>query len=185
MDLTWFANTRADTISRGPAALMRAAGCHQLFMGAESGAPQLLKYVRKGESPAQMLRGAQAIREAGIALSCGFIIGLPGETEDTVRATVRLARQLRPDRVQFSRWTPLAGSELVSHRDRFQPHPRTAILPGSAAQQRTLDGGERRGMSGFHGAGAVADQVDEWIAHCYRSCEAERTGRTPWGLPSL
>jgi len=165
VDVTWFANSRADRVNAELCSSMKRAGCHQIFLGVESGSPKLLKYMKKGETVETMIRGAGYLREAGINISTGFIIGLPGETDETVAETIELAKRLRPNRIQFSRWTPLAGSALVEHPDRFATDPRSApalekYMSASASgpaygvtsANHRLDGGTITGAEGFHGS---------------------------------
>lgn len=119
----------------------------------------MLKYMKKGETPETMIRGANIIRAAGIRISTGFIIGLPGETDETVQETIALAKQIQPFRIQFSRWTPLAGSELVENPEHFNINPLSApaletyLLSAVGPISSIIpDGGVVSGAGGFHGA---------------------------------
>ena len=152
VDLTWFANSRADRVNAALCQLMRQAGCHQIFLGVESGSNKMLKYMRKGENVDMMIRGAEYLHAAGIKISAGFIIGLPGENDDTVMETITLAKKIRPNRIQFSRWTPLAGSALVEHASEFALDPRSApALANKLSDNRqSMDGGTIAGAQGFH-----------------------------------
>ncbi len=80
-------------------------------------------------------RGASLLRACGIARSVGFVIGLPGETDETVQMSIQLAHRVQPERLQFSRWTPLPGSPLVQ-AGRFERHCVCTCLTASGVPQR-------------------------------------------------
>ena len=61
-----------------------------------------------------MERGAGLLKEAGISISIGFVVGLPGETQETVNKTIALCNRVKPDRVQFTRFTPIPGSAIAN-----------------------------------------------------------------------
>jgi anaerobic magnesium-protoporphyrin IX monomethyl ester cyclase len=144
LDLTWYCNVRADQVTTKMAWSMKAAGCHQVFMGFESGCDAMLKRINKGETVADLERGANIMKEAGIYISIGFIVGLPGETQDSVDKTIELCNRVMPNRVQFTRFTPIPGSLLAaSHHDITS--------------------------EGFHDRSSP-DQVEEWIRQCYEAC---------------
>lgn len=148
---TWFCNARADQVTEEVAAAMRAAGCHQVYLGFESGDQTILNGVSKGTTLERLEHGAELLRAHGIGRSVGFVIGLPGETDDTVAATIAMAKRVKPERVQFTRFTPLVGSPLASS-------------PSSSV--------------GFHGQGD--DRVAQWIGTCYAAVAGEEWGHESW-----
>ena len=145
LDLTWYCNVRADQITPKMAHAMKAAGCHQVFIGFESGCDEMLQRINKGETVADLERGAGIMKEAGIFISIGFIVGLPGETRDSVDKTIALCNRVQPNRVQFTRFTPIPGSSLATKYDLEHGH-------------------------GFHDRSSK-DQVEEWIQQCYDACQ--------------
>lgn len=114
IDIGWFCNARADMLDDEIVAAMARAGCHQVYLGLESGSEVMLKSIHKDLTLEQSRAGVRCLRKHKIGVSAGFIIGLPGETDDTVAQTIRFAAELRPDRYQFSRFTPLPGSKLAT-----------------------------------------------------------------------
>jgi anaerobic magnesium-protoporphyrin IX monomethyl ester cyclase len=150
LDLTWYCNVRADQVTPRIASTMKEAGCHQVFMGFESGCDDMLRRIHKGERVADLERGAATLKAANIRISIGFIVGLPGETDDSVRKSIDLCNRVRPDRVQFTRFTPIPGSQLAERLH---------------SQVGTLNGGK-----GFHDRSSK-DQVEKWIQMCYDSCQ--------------
>jgi anaerobic magnesium-protoporphyrin IX monomethyl ester cyclase len=150
LDLTWYCNVRADQVTEKMEVAMKAAGCHQVFMGFESGCDDMLRSINKGETVAQLERGAGIMKDAGIYISIGFIVGLPGETQESVDKTIALCNRVQPNRVQFTRFTPIPGSVLAStHHD---------LATGA----------------GFHDR-SNPDKVEDWIRQCYGACQYKPT----------
>ena len=147
LDLTWFCNARADQVTPAVADAMAAAGCHQVYIGFESGSQSILDGIRKGTTIERLEQGARILQEHGIERSVGFVIGLPGESDQTIAQTIKMAHRVQPERVQFTRFTPLVGSPLAD----FDV------------------------LGGFHVRGT--DQVGLWIDQCYDSIDGERWGR--------
>ena len=89
------------------------AGCASVFIGVESLNPRNLRAVGKTQNNvAQYKALIDAWHEAGVATQVGYIIGMPNDTEESVKNDVdRLIREMRPDRAAFFMMTPLPGSE--------------------------------------------------------------------------
>jgi radical SAM superfamily enzyme YgiQ (UPF0313 family) len=89
------------------------AGCASVFIGVESLNPRNLRDVRKTQNNvAQYRMLIDAWHEAGVCTQVGYIIGMPNDTEESVRSDIdRLIREVRPDRAAFFMMTPLPGSE--------------------------------------------------------------------------
>ncbi len=151
LDLTWFCNARADQVNEEVAAAMAEAGCHQVYLGFESGNQGILDRIQKGATVAELEHGAELLRRHGISRSVGFVIGLPGENSATVADSIALAQRVRPERIQFTRFTPLVGSPL---------------------------GRELGATRGFHDRGQ--DEVSRWIDECYAAVDGQAWGRESW-----
>jgi anaerobic magnesium-protoporphyrin IX monomethyl ester cyclase len=96
--LTWMATMRADQGARMPAdvfALCRRAGLRRVMVGMESGDQAMLDWMKKDATVEQVFAMADKCRDAGIAILCNLIVGFPGETDDSVMATLRAAKRLR------------------------------------------------------------------------------------------
>ncbi len=103
----WRCETRADLATEELIDSFARAGCKEINFGVESGSPEILKDVGRTAIPRERIRKIfEKCRGAGIETMAFFIIGLPGETESTVEATVRLAIELNPDVAQFTAATP-------------------------------------------------------------------------------
>lgn len=91
----WSAFARVDTVNPEVLAAMAAAGCDSVSFGVESGDPQMLKRIRKGIKPEHAAPAVQMCKEAGILPHVSFMVGLPGETQETMETSDRLARSLK------------------------------------------------------------------------------------------
>jgi len=151
LDISWFCNARADHIIPEIAQAMKQAGCHQTYLGFESGSQIILDNIKKRTKVERLVKGAETLKEHGINRSIGFVIGLPGETDETVNLSIELAKRLKPERLQFTRFTPLVGSPLANYQ--FN-------------------------LNGFHQKGD--DQVGKWIKKAYAECENENWGKESW-----
>jgi radical SAM superfamily enzyme YgiQ (UPF0313 family) len=103
MDLEWACRSRVDSVDEPLLREMHAAGCRRIYYGLESGAQEILDRVNKGITLAQVEETVRLTREIGIRPLGFFQIGAPGETRETIRRTVRFAKRLNLDYVQFSK----------------------------------------------------------------------------------
>lgn len=111
-DLVWGCNLRADRTDKELLKLMKRSRLTNVFMGVESGDDNMLKSMKKGIN-VNMIRDALAmLDEAGIKVYCGFIMGMPGETEESIKKTLAFARELRKYSTAFSLATPFPGTEF-------------------------------------------------------------------------
>ena len=99
---------------------MKEAGCRLLIVGYESGDPQILKNIKKGANVEMAQRFTDNCRKLDIKIHGDFIIGLPGETETTIRQTIDFAKRLPLDIALFHIAAPYPGTpffhEVVKNR---------------------------------------------------------------------
>ena len=93
LKIRWSSFARVDTVSATLLTRMREAGCHAVSFGMESGSPEILKRVRKKISLAQAEAAVAMCRQVGMEAHASFILGLPGETADTLEQTMAFARR--------------------------------------------------------------------------------------------
>ncbi|MDJ0856875.1 MAG: radical SAM protein, partial [Desulfobacterales bacterium] len=110
----WSAFARVDTVSPEILAHMQAAGCQAVSFGIESGNPEILKTIRKGIRLDQVVSAVKMCREAGIAPYASFILGLPGETAETLAETMAFGEQLEAAGLcyGFHLLAPFPGTEV-------------------------------------------------------------------------
>jgi radical SAM superfamily enzyme YgiQ (UPF0313 family) len=106
----WTCNSRVDYVDEEMLRLMGQAGCSWISWGIESANEQILKRVHKGYHKEQAGRALRWARAAGIRNWGYFIIGLPGETEETVRETIEYSKQLPLDIALFHIAAPYPGT---------------------------------------------------------------------------
>jgi radical SAM superfamily enzyme YgiQ (UPF0313 family) len=113
LKIRWWSNTRADVLDGELYRLMARAGCFMLSIGGESGSPEILQRANKNLDPGQVKRTVAMLRQADIISLVYFLIGLTGETRETIRATLDFARAAGPDYVEFYPATPYPGTPFL------------------------------------------------------------------------
>jgi radical SAM superfamily enzyme YgiQ (UPF0313 family) len=110
INLKWTCNSRVDYVDEEMLMLMGQAGCRLISWGIESGNEQILKHARKGAYPDKAERALRWAKKAGIMNWGYFIIGLPGETVETIRDTIDFAKALPLDIGLFHVAAPYPGT---------------------------------------------------------------------------
>lgn len=100
LSFEWSANARAD-LDADLLATMRRAGCRQVCVGFESADPLALSNMKKGLGTERMRRFRADAARAGIKVHGCFIFGFPGDTRESILATIDFALSLDPDTAQF------------------------------------------------------------------------------------
>ena len=111
MGVTWSCNAKAN-VPRDTLKVMKDNGLRLLLVGYESGNQQILHNIRKGMRIAVARRFTQDCHELGIAIHGTFVLGLPGETRETIEETIRFAIEVNPHTIQVSLAAPYPGTEL-------------------------------------------------------------------------
>jgi len=91
---------------------MKEAGCRLLIVGFESGDPQILKNIKKGATIEQAREFMKNCKKLGIVVHGDFIIGLPGETSESIKTTVTFAEELDCETIQVSIAHSYPGTEF-------------------------------------------------------------------------
>jgi radical SAM superfamily enzyme YgiQ (UPF0313 family) len=111
---------------------MADAGARLFIVGYESGDPQILKNIKKGATVEQARAFTKNCKKVGIRIHGDFIIGLPGETRETIKKTIDFARELDVETIQVSIAHAYAGTELY---DQLNGHmPSEAVADGGGHQ---------------------------------------------------
>lgn len=103
MDLYWSCRSRVDLIDEEVLKEIASSGCRRIFYGIESANPKVLKAMNKYIPTEKIKEGIRLTKKYGIRPLGFFMIGCPGETRQTVKETVRLAKELKLDYSQYSR----------------------------------------------------------------------------------
>jgi radical SAM superfamily enzyme YgiQ (UPF0313 family) len=139
--VSWTSFARVDTVSEDLLRRMRAAGCTAVSFGIESADPGILKTIKKRITVDQVVSAVGMCANAGVTPFASFILGLPGETPDTLRATIGFAKRLEDKGLVY-------GFHLL------------APFPGTEVQERAAELGLRiltTDWSAYHANRAVAE----------------------------
>jgi len=110
IDMQWMCNSRTDYVDEEMLQMMAKAGCHMISWGLESGSPEILKRTRKGTNPTKAEQALQWSKNAGIKNFGYFIIGLPGETEETIQQSIAFSKKLPLNVAIFHIAAPYPGT---------------------------------------------------------------------------
>ncbi len=110
LKIKWTCNSRVDYVDEEMLTMMGKAGCWMISWGIESGNEAVLKKAAKGADPAKAKRALTWARNAGIKNWGYFIIGLPGETVETIRETIDLSKGLPLELALFHVAAPYPGT---------------------------------------------------------------------------
>src|SRR5205085_566977 len=93
----------------------KEAGCRLLIVGFESGDPQILKNIKKGATVERALAFAKDCRDLGLVIHGDFILGLPGETRESIQNTIKFAKRLDVETIQVSIAHAYPGTEFYEY----------------------------------------------------------------------
>ena len=111
LKIRWSAFSRVDTVNRELLGKMKQAGCFGLVYGVESGNQEILDRAKKKITLEKVRQAVALTKEMGMTASASFILGLPGETMDTMRQSYDFARQLGTP-CGFHVLAPFPGTEV-------------------------------------------------------------------------
>src|SRR5437867_1929917 len=117
LGVTWSCNAKAN-VPRATLEVLRDNGLRLLLVGYESGNQQILNNIKKGIRIDIARRFTKDCRELGITIHGTFILGLPGETKETIEETIRFATEINPHTIQVSLAAPYPGTYL--HRQALE-----------------------------------------------------------------
>lgn len=114
LKLTWSCTSRVTTDFETLKA-MKEAGCRLLIVGYESGDAQILKNIKKGATLERARQFTKDCHKLGLVIHGDFIMGLPGETHQTIENTIRFAKELDVETIQVSVAHAYPGTELYEY----------------------------------------------------------------------
>jgi radical SAM superfamily enzyme YgiQ (UPF0313 family) len=114
LNFTWSCTSRVTT-DYDTLKAMKEAGCRLMIVGYESGDPQVLKNIKKGATVDMARRFTENCHKLGLKIHGDFIVGLPGETRDTIRTTIDFAKELDTETIQVSVAHPYPGTEFYDY----------------------------------------------------------------------
>jgi radical SAM superfamily enzyme YgiQ (UPF0313 family) len=114
VDFTWSCTSRVTTDYETLKA-MKDAGCRLLIVGYESGDEQILRNIKKGATIDMAQRFTENCHKLGLIIHGDFIVGLPGETRETIRNTIDFAKRLDVETIQVSIAHAFPGTEFYDY----------------------------------------------------------------------
>jgi radical SAM superfamily enzyme YgiQ (UPF0313 family) len=136
IQIKWTCNSRVDFVDEEMLQMMHKAGCWFISWGIESGNELVLKRAKKGTTQEMIRTAIQWSKNAGINNWGYFIIGLPGETEESIRETIAFAKSLPLDIALFHIAAPYPGTPFF-----FEVVENNWFRPGTRWEQVDMDKG--------------------------------------------
>jgi hopanoid biosynthesis associated radical SAM protein HpnJ len=137
LGVTWSCNAKAN-VPEATLRVLKDNGLRLLLVGYESGSQAILNHVKKGirlDGARAFTRQAKAL---GIKIHGTFIMGLPGETRETIEETIRFAREIDPDTLQVSLAAPYPGTALYGEARERGWLEDGALVDGEGVQTSVL-----------------------------------------------
>jgi p-methyltransferase len=116
----WFSYFRCSNSDEEAIELMAKSGCKGVFLGIESGSPTILKNMDKSATPEKYAKGIEMLRKHGILTFGSFIVGFPGETEETVNETIDFIQAYKPDYYRAQMWYCEPGTPIHHQKEKYQ-----------------------------------------------------------------
>lgn len=111
LKIKWFANVRAD-ITKEEAEIMKEAGCRGVSIGVESGSQEILDGINKKTKVSDAEMAIKNLKKIGIKQYAAFMVGLPGETEETMKKTKEFILRTQPTGFQVNSLVPYPKCRL-------------------------------------------------------------------------
>jgi hopanoid biosynthesis associated radical SAM protein HpnJ len=111
LGVTWSCNAKA-IVPYETLKILKDNGLRLLLVGYETGSQQILNNIRKGTRVDVARRFTADCHKLGVVIHGTFIVGLPGETPETIESTIRFANEINPHTIQVSLAAPYPGTEL-------------------------------------------------------------------------
>lgn len=174
INMHWMSNSRVDYVDEEMLQWMAKAGCWMISWGIESGSYEILKRAHKGADPAKAERALTWARQAGIRNWGYFIIGLPGETEETIKQTMAFSKKLPLDIALFHIAAPYPGTPFF-----FQVVENGWFRPGTRWEEVDMDRSTVLDYPNLR-----AERLEYWQKRAFREW-AFRPGPIFWFLRSM
>lgn len=119
-DLSWACGTRADHLDKELLELMKEAGCVEVSFGLESANQKTLDLIKKDISSEELFQAVKICSETGIQSRVSVMLGLPGETLDDNRNTLKFLLEAQPNEVQIYPLMPYLGTEFRDDMESYE-----------------------------------------------------------------
>jgi anaerobic magnesium-protoporphyrin IX monomethyl ester cyclase len=158
LQIPWTSNMRAQDARPQVMEAMVAAGAYRVFVGFESIQEQVLRLVKKGTSPTRLYKTARRIMAAGLDLHASFIIGAPGDTPETLAATLDFIRLINPTVATFNVMEPRPGTDVFANPGRYG-----ITIPDRYWYETT----SWLTLPVSHNEAMSQEEIRDWVSRCY------------------
>lgn len=115
LNVQWSCDQRINLVDEEVLSAMKESGIWYIYFGVESGSPHMLEKIRKvGVTPEKTIKVFDLCFKLGIATMAGFVIGMPGETEEDLDESLKLAKKIKATMIRVASYVPYAGTELYT-----------------------------------------------------------------------
>lgn len=117
--IVWSCNVKVGLVDKRLLKTMKESGCWMVMAGIESGSQKIIDTIKKNFKLEQAVELCNWCREVGLMIHPNFIIGHPGETEDTINMTIDFAKRLYSHYLLFTLMVPYPGTELWNTAEKY------------------------------------------------------------------
>jgi len=115
IDIKWNCMVRADSVDRQVLSAMKSSGCWQISLGIESGAQEILDFLKRGMRLEQIRDSVMLMKELGFNIVGYIMLGSPLESVETIKETIDFLGRLGLDSIKVNFFTPYPGSAIYKH----------------------------------------------------------------------
>jgi len=155
LNFTWSCTSRVN-VDYETLKAMKDAGCRLLIVGYESGDPQILKNIKKGATIERAEKFTKDAHRAGLVIHGDFIVGLPGETRESIRRSIDFAKKLDTETIQVAVAHPYPGTEFYDYVQKNQLITTDSMTDETGHQ-----------LPNIHYSGLDQADLMEWVERFY------------------
>ncbi|MBC8488510.1 MAG: B12-binding domain-containing radical SAM protein [Bacteroidetes bacterium] len=119
LNIQYRCNGRVNIFNDNIAKLLVSSGCDFISFGVESGSDDILCRMNKKQTANDTRKAVRSAKNAGLKVRCYLVVGFPGETWDTVKQTISLMLETKPDDILIFATIPFPGTPLYHYPERF------------------------------------------------------------------
>lgn len=159
MNFEWSVRTRVDLVDKEMLRYMSKSGCKRIYYGIESGEPKVLENLRRETDLKKVKKIIDITKKNNIDSFGYFMIGSPGETEETIKKTISFAKSLNLDYAQFSKLSTLPATDLY---DLWKEH-----FSYDYWKEFMIDPKKRKVMQRYN-CSLDDEEISSWVKKAYR-----------------
>ncbi|MFC1685673.1 B12-binding domain-containing radical SAM protein [Nanoarchaeota archaeon] len=111
LNMKYIVQIRADSVNQELAHTLKESGCLSAAIGVETGNEEMLKVIKKKETKDEIRNAVKILKDEGVPITTSYVLGLPGDTHETLQQTLDFAKELNTEQMKFMLLTPVPGTE--------------------------------------------------------------------------